>query len=729
MPKPRSKRQAIREERKKKRQQDEVAPDESTQTAKRRRRNEDEGEDEDEGDAAEQAPTFDDGYEQLPTAQAADGLLPTEREFFGMLSDQEQEYFRSVDEQLDIDNFPSQQERQLFLASVFAEAQGKELKLACSQSCSRLMERLILMSNTRQKKKLFEQFASHFLNLVQHRFASHCCETLFLQSAPIVSRELGGERDDMPTEDDAPDEKPLPYMEELFLLALDELEGRLSFLLTDRFASHTLRVLLLILSGRPLDQAQTKSLVHSKKKEKISAPWKFNNGAEVDGHLRVVPNSFNLATKKIIDDTVSGMSPTELRVLATHPTGNPVLQLLLELDITLNSKSAEQSGEMTLLWHLLPGAPASLKDATTPASDFVNSMLYNAIGSRLLETLIIHCPGKVFKVLYKQVLEPRMPSLLRNDIACYPAICVLNRLSKEDLVIVVKQTIPEFGKLVSLSRFNVIKTLLERCQARQAYDEVKAVTKRLVEECGDDSTSLVPRLCLPTSSKDDDEKKNEPLAKNRSAMVSHGSHLVTTMLAIPESPRKAIQTSISALSGEQILELATSSAPTSHVIVDALSAPSQNKIFHKVLVAALRPYVMKLADSEHGNKVLSAIIAVPSRSEGISLPFHIKESIMTELGQHEQALRDSFIGRRVWRNWKGDLWRNRRVDWITWAKEVDSVPEQNIPDRQSKTTGAGQRSKSTRPQHDNPNNIKVDTKRWMGKESNNRKRAVTGMTT
>ncbi|KAI0517786.1 pumilio-family RNA binding repeat domain-containing protein [Xylaria bambusicola] len=714
MPKPRSKRQAIREERKKKRQQDEVAPDESTQTAKRRRRNEDET-------TGDRAPEFQDGYEQ---SQTAAGLLPTEREFFGMLSDQEQEYFRSVDEQLDIDNFPSQEERQLFLASVFAEAQGKELKLACSQSCSRLMERLILMSNTRQKKILFEQFASHFLNLVQHRFASHCCETLFLQSAPIVTRELGGERDDMPGEDEDQDEKPLPYMEELFLLTLDELEGRLSFLLTDRFASHTLRVLLLILSGRPLDQVQTKSLIHSKKKEKISAPWKFNAEAEGDSQLRAVPNSFNLATRKIIGDSVSGMSPTELRVLATHPTGNPVLQLLLELDITLNAKSGDESGEMTLLWHLLPGAPASLKDATTPASDFVNSMLYDAIGSRLLETLVVHCPGKVFKVLYKHILEPRMHSLLRNDIACYPAIRVLNRLSKEDLIGVVKQTIPEFGKLVSLSRFNVIKALIERCQARQAYEEVKALTKRLVEECGDDSKSLVPRLCLPPLSKGDGEKQHEPLAKNRSALVSHGSHLVTAMLATPESPRKAIQASIAALSEEQILELATSSGPTSHVIMDALSTPSQNKIFHKALVAALRPHIMELANSEHGNKVLSSIIAVPSRSDGISLPFHIKESIMTELGQHEQELRDSFIGRRIWRNWKGDLWRNRRVDWIAWAKEVDSALEQKLPDRQPKPNMPGRQSKANRLQHDNPNSISVSTNRWTGKESNHRDRRV-----
>jgi len=700
MPKPRSKRQAIREERKKRRQEDEGAADDSTRKAKRRRGNADDAGDN--NGEHDQVAGFEDGNGQ---SQLGGGLLPNEREFFGMLSDQEQEYFRSVDEQLDIDNFPSQEERQLFLASVFAEARGKELKLACSQSCSRLMERLILMSNTRQKKKLFEQFAGHFINLVQHRFASHCCETLFLQSAPVVTKELGGDRDDMPADDDDDeDQKPLPFMEELFLLTLDELEGRLGFLMTDRFASHTLRVLILILSGRPLDQAQTKSLIHSKKKEKISAPWKTASDPGANNQPRPVPNSFNLATKKIIVDTVSGSSPTELRVLATHPTGNPVLQLLLELDITLNAKSDESNSgdKMTLLWHLLPGAPASLKDATTPASDFVNSMLYDPIGSRLLEKLIVHCPGKVFKVLYKHNLAPRMHSLLRNDIACYPAICVLNRLSREDLVGVVNQTLPEFSKLVSLSRFNVIKVLLERCQARQVYDEVKTLTKQLVEECGGDSKSLVPRLCLPQSV-GEGEKKHEPLAKNRSALVSHGSHLVTAMLAIPHAPRKAVQASISALSEEQVLALATSSAPTSHVVVGALSTPSGDKVLHKALVSKLRPHVMELANSEHGNKVLSVIIEVPSRSEGISLPFHIKESIMTELGQHEQELRDSFEGRRIWRNWKGDLWRNKRLDWIAWAKEVDSVPEQTIPDRRSYPNNLSRPDKLSRSnQHRQP---------------------------
>ena len=141
------------------------------------------------GDGDEGAPYHDDGYDGGAEQMQYNGsggvpAAEPEREFFGMLTDEEQEYFRSADEKLESNDFESDEDRGYFLQSVYTEAVGKELKLASSQSCSRLMERLILLSNTRQKKRLFEAFADHFVSLVTHRFASHCCEKLFIQSAP-----------------------------------------------------------------------------------------------------------------------------------------------------------------------------------------------------------------------------------------------------------------------------------------------------------------------------------------------------------------------------------------------------------------------------------------------------------------------------------------------------------------------------------------------------------------
>ncbi|KAK8021616.1 pumilio-family RNA binding repeat domain-containing protein [Apiospora arundinis] len=667
MPKPRSKRQAIREERKAKREEkhaDNVDAEER-QAAKRQRIDE-EGND----NVAEFQPSGANGVAQ---GFEQSGYEQPEKEFFGMLTDEEQEYFRSVDEVLDVDEFPSQEDRDIYLNNVFIEAQGKELKLACSQSCSRLLERLILMSNTRQKKKLFEQFATHFLNLLQHRFASHCCETLFLQSAPIVTRELTGERDDAPVE---PEDQPLPLMEELFLLSLDELEGHFSYLLTDRFASHSIRVLLMILSGRPLEESSNKTLIHSKRKEKISVPWMSSNTVDnKDGdnaQARPVPSVFTLAAKKIIGDSTAGMDATALRVLATHPTGNPVLQLLLELDIALNPKSDTEGGEMKLLWQLLPDAPNSLKDEKSPANDFVNAMLYDPVGSRLLETLVTHCPGKVFKAMWRTNLGPRIQSLVRNDIASYPAIRMLVRVGKEELVAAMEKILPELPKLVSLSRFNVIKTLFERCQVREAKAETESLMKALISALGRDKKELVPKLCIPTPDENDGKKGQPSISKAQSVIASHGCHLTTTLLSIPGLPATSIQKSLHSLPAEVLLSLATTSAPTAHVLLAAFTSPSPDKIFHKALVATLLPHTLELAQSQHGSKVLSSIIYMPSKSEGIMLPFHLKEQIMTRLMQHEPELRETFEGRKVWRAWQGDMYKTRRVDWIAWAKEVDA---------------------------------------------------------
>jgi nucleolar protein 9 len=84
------------------------------------------------------------------------GAMP----FYGMLDEDEQEYFKKADEMLELNQFADPEERAMFLANIWKEADGKELKIANSQSCSRLMERLILLSTADQLKRLFQKFSS-----------------------------------------------------------------------------------------------------------------------------------------------------------------------------------------------------------------------------------------------------------------------------------------------------------------------------------------------------------------------------------------------------------------------------------------------------------------------------------------------------------------------------------------------------------------------------------------
>lgn len=129
---------------------------------KKRKREEEEGNNEPSKrqksqDAEEQLEDYRGGLveqeEQVP--YAGPGELP----FYGLLDEDEQEYFKRADSMLEVNQFADPEERDLFLANVYKEASGKELKIANSQSCSRLMERLILLSTPSQLKALFQKFS------------------------------------------------------------------------------------------------------------------------------------------------------------------------------------------------------------------------------------------------------------------------------------------------------------------------------------------------------------------------------------------------------------------------------------------------------------------------------------------------------------------------------------------------------------------------------------------
>lgn len=688
-----SKRQLIRDEKKAKKRARDIETAEAHHDKKRQRvEAAEEGADAPYGeDAVESADYI--PFDRNNNDDGPRGPSAPEREFFGMLTDEEQEFFRSADEQIENGEFESDEDREYMLEAIYKQAEGKELKLASSQSCSRLMERLILLSNTRQKKKLFEAFAGHFVSLITHRFASHCCEKLFIQSAPVVSRELSGIDEEEPKAPLDGEEAPAPQasMEELFLLTLDELEEHLSYLLSDKFGSHTLRVLLVVLSGRPLEQVSTKSLLQSKRKENISVLGASADMAEMNSQNRVVPEGFTLAVQKILEDTTASMDPTALRVLATHPTGNPTLQLLVELDISLNGKDKAKKDQLLIL-KLLPGAPDTLNDDSSAASGFVNSMLYDPVGSRLLETIITHAPAKIFKALNTNFFGPRIQTYVRNDIACYPAIKALNRMSKDDLKDAVNKIIPEIAKVVSAKRLNVLKALFDRCKVRQATQEVEALLQAVCTAYGsEDGSKLVLKLCgLDKDTEvEKEEKKFQPslqTEKQRLAIISHGCQLVQTILDVPGAPARVAQTSLLTLTTDQLFQLATSSTPSMFVIKTALSSPPELPNFHKALVTKLIPKAVELAQNQFGHNIVNAIISIPSKvaaaaagQKGAVVPFHSKETIMTALAREEKALRETWTGRSVWRTWKGEQWKFRRSDWIKYAKDVD--PEVKAEDR------------------------------------------------
>ncbi|KAJ9603894.1 Nucleolar protein 9 [Cladophialophora chaetospira] len=597
--------------------------------------------------------------------------LQEETQFHGLLEPQEQEYYANVNNKIVANDFESAEDRATFIEAVHRETEGKELKVASSQSCSRYLEKIIMLSTPEQLRRLFSKFLGNLSYLVQHRFGSHCCEMLFLQAAKHVEKE---HNKNASTNDD------LASMENLFLQAAEELEPNMGFLLTERFASHIVRVLFLILSGESLDDDIVKAMLASKKKEKLDAP--ASKESELPENRRAVPKSFRTSLDRLIRSGVSTLDTTYLRALATHPTGNPVLQLLIQLELSASGK-IKLSDENSVFHKLLPD-PELEEDSES--AKFIAGLIYDPTGSHLVETLVKQMPGKQFKKLYKNVLKSRLRSMSKNDTASYVAIRILERLGKDDLAEAKELIVPGLPILVSRRRTGLIKVLIERCAIRGVdLQDVADVIRS--EYTKDDIDFLSALLDFKRNGVQDKTQKkgseSEKSAKSAHKTDVHGSLLAQAILQTSDICN-LVQDSLLAVDVSTLTAMCQDSA-SSRVVQTALSPTEFNIQFRRHFVPRFYDQIATLAQDLTGSYVSDALW---SATDGLHF---MKQRLARDLANNESQLRDSPFGRNVWKNWAMDIYSRRPGEWQALAKGQERDQPQGGP-QQNAPTGEKQKS-------------------------------------
>ena len=493
-----------------------------------------------------------------------------------------------------------------------------------------------------------------FLHLVQHRFASHCCEALFLQAAPVVNQELIAPLDDGKQNHDYGD--VYVSMENLFLYTLNELEGNLGYLMSDQFASHPLRILLVVLSGMPIAAASSSSVLQSKKKEHISVTGGKALLKEGKNEMRIVPDSFHIALEKMMAGAVAGLDTRYLRVLATHPIANPVLQLLLELELTRSGKQSAKDSK-SLFRKLVPDD--TLEEGSESAS-FINNLVYDTIGSRLLEVIITNVPGKVFKALYNNSFRDRIGTFAKNEVAAFVVIKIIERLNKEDLMTAMDEICPQIGTLIKRSRTSVVKTLIERCRVRDL--DTSSILNGLKEAHGEGlSERLIKMLKVSTETPNGMAEDRRKQIESRDSAKIHGSLLAQCMLEAPGALREYICDGLLATETPLLITM-SKDRTASRVLQSALTCPEQTPKFRRLLIPHFYGHIEDLAVDPVASHVVDSIWEATK-----DLTF-MRERIADELVKHESALRASISGRAVWRNWKMDIYKTRKNEWLSDAK-------------------------------------------------------------
>ena len=461
-----------------------------------------------------------------------------------------------------------------------------------------------------------------------------------------------------------------PSMESLFLKTVKELEGNMGYLMTDHFGSHALRVLLVVLSGRSLADASTTSLLQSKKKENnetVRGDQKLQVQAQ---QQRTVPDSFHDVLGQINSGMVGGLDPNYLRALALQPLANPVLQLLLEIEFMESGKQRAKD-ENSLFRKLIAGEAL---DIDHPNIAFLKGLLYDSVGSHLLETILQYAPGKSFKAIYNSLLRDDLSSIIKNETAGFVVIKTLERLSSEDLREAAENICSEIPLLVDRSRTSIIKALIERCRVRNL--DTAMIAEALKAKYGEPGkATLIMMLSLEEAEVNGMAEERKAHLDTLNSSKTHASLLAQSMLESPGSLRDMIVSSFLAMEPLSLVRMAKDRS-ASHVLQVSLICQEQSQSFRRKLLQQFKDYATELAVDAIGSHVIDVFWKATH-----DLHF-IRERIAEELLANEMTIKDAFSGRAVWRNWMMDVYKRSRQLWIQKSKDRQ---EENVSTKTSET--------------------------------------------
>lgn len=535
-----------------------------------------------------------------------------------------------------------------------------------------------------------------FIHLMSHRFASHCCETLFTHAAPHVSDELRAGT--LKAQKDGQDVNDVYVsMENLFLHTLAELEGNVGFLLTDRYASHALRILLLVLAGKQTSTESLKGLLQSKRKEGVTVSGGPKPNIRPEVKDRPVPKSFSIALEKLISDSMAGLDTDKLRALATHTNANPTLQLLLSLELTQFGKSRAKD-ERSIIKTLLPDEPFT---ADCGSAAFLSGMVYDPVGSHLVEKIIECAPAKVFKALYNSMFKERLASYARNEMGTYVDCRIIERLGYDDLMEAHEVLCPVIPSLLEKNWTSLTRTLIERCTIRDI--DTQAIAAQIDQTYQGEKGFDVTRLLKLNARQDTDS--NQPPRVNGNASTSnadsasylarptdptkvHFNILAQAMLIVPGSLSSLVLDSLIDLEPSLLLTMANDHIVT-RTLQQALTTKNSSMIARRKLIQQFYGSMGDMALDKAASHVVDCIW------EGTHGLAFIRERIAEELAENEAQLRDSPYGRAVWKNWKMDMYKRRRSEWVRQSKIKASNDGFQDFDELDKTKDNGSKEKKT----------------------------------
>lgn len=580
--------------------------------------------------------------------------------FFGVLDREELEYFKQAEATLALDTFESDEEKIQFVTNVIQEAEGKELKLVTSQICSKLMERLILNCDDVELKKIFQVFNGNFYNISCHKYASHVVETLLVRSASLVEKELL-----TPHFDDAEngEEQVFAPIETLFLYMLNEMKPNLKNMLNHQYASHVLRLIILILSSKNLPSSTQNNSTLRSKKSKVARKMINLKDNEDFNKVYQTPESFKVELKSLLtslyEDLTGGakskteISPTavtKFRELCVDKVASPVIQLIIQVEGIFDRDRS--------FWRL---AFNTNDEKDTKEESFMEYLLSDAVGSHFLENVIGFAKPKFVERLYRMYMKDRIVKLAKRDTTgAFVVQALLKNMKDKEVKEILDDIIPDLSMLLN-SNMDFGTTIISACTKQGNYkrdDVIDQLVKKYYPEKSEEKNILESCLLLASSTlgntRDDwptaEERRRSLFLEELIDFDDKFLHItIESMLLLPE---------------QRLLQMCYHGV-FSHVVEHVLQVQRVDTIQRKLLLNILVKDIVNMSCNAYGSHIVDKLWEFSAK---LTL---YKERIAAALVENTEVVKNSVYGRQVWKNWQLEKYVRKRWEWKKIIKEQD----------------------------------------------------------
>ncbi|KAJ9051840.1 Nucleolar protein 9 [Entomophthora muscae] len=537
------------------------------------------------------------------------------------------------------------------MASAFAELRDKEFQLAVDHECSRVLEKILCLAPDFMKIYLLKVLSEKFLTLVTHRFASHVCQTLLILSAKIIERETKGIPSVIPEEQKEGLEE-LPTMTELIHKIAKTLKGRWSEFSFNPFASHSLRVLVQLLHGSPLEATGKKS-VRSKKSKKYmesKSGGEFKMIELTGSHL--VPDSFQGLLASISNELVFELSDVVVRSSVLHSNASPLLQLMLLVShVRGDTDTADQFADKLLLG--VPSEKEIALGADKLRNAFVLTMLKDSVGSHLFEIILKAVSSAMYSRIYLVYFRRHVMELSLHMISNYAVQALIaNVRSSMQLGLILEEIRVDFEKLLRINRIGIIRSVLDGCLATNSC--YKEAIKGLAQAYHAETPAQQADFILMVLTSSDYQTFKQRSADFKPKYLEQGSFLLQALLSFPEPHNAIVANSLLGQPCDVLLGLAKDQVAC-HVLDKFLLSSTISIKAKRKLYRAFEGSLHILATDKFGSRILDNLWAIAD--------INTKEAMVAEILPHEQLLANNFFGKFVLKNFRVEHFKRKREEW------------------------------------------------------------------